>query len=235
MPQNISFVFEKMKTIRKQINDLTKQKQLFAQKEYEELQEEAKRIKQKYLQLNDEVNADIKYLNEQYSQFQDELFLGGFIDIGKFANDVANLLSASTGVVWEINAIAFNYKKRTRKEGKFELVPTDANLVAVAKKDAFSQELLQYIFSTKNWLNNNQALMGFMELVKRGDIVLLHIVEQDNKTEKTFNLFEYGFNSDFDKYLLRFETEYNDKNPIHRFPQLNDYLDKYIMEQLSKK
>ena len=232
---NINEIFSNISHSRGQINALLKQKKFFVQAEYEELKLEAERIKQKYINLNHEVNHDIELIGQKLQMYQDDLFSGGFISIQQFASDIAEILTKNTARLWEIVAVAFTYKKRVKQVSGLVLTPTDANIIAVAKKGAFSRELTNLIFYDKNWLNNNQAMLGFMEMVKRGDIVLLHIVEQDNKTEQVLNLFESGFNGDFDKYLLRFELEYNDKNPAHKYPVLYEYLDNYVYTELNRK
>jgi len=76
------------------------------------------------------------------------------------------------------------------------------------------------------------AMMSFMEYVKKGDVVLLHIVEKENDKGKLLNLFESGFNGDFHRYLLRFDLAYNDKNPTNKYPFLQDYLDDYVLKKL---
>ncbi len=232
---NLEEVFIEINKNRDGVNDLLKQKKMFAQSEYEEMRTEAERIKNKYAKLNDEVNQDISVLGKKNQNYSDVLYKGGFISIQDFANGVAQTLSNSTQKPWEIVAIAFSYKKRVRDAGGLKLVPTDANIIAVTRSGAFGKELTDMIFRDKNWLNNNQAMVGFLDMINKGEIVLLHIVENENKAEKILNLFESGFNSDFDKHLLRFELEYNEKNPVHKYPALVGFMDRYIYTQLSKK
>ena len=232
---NINEIFSNITKSREQVKDLLRQKKYFGQAEYEELKAEAERIKQKYVNLNKEVNHDIQVLGQRLQVYQDDLFSGGFITIQQFASDIAEVLTKDTGRLWEIVAVAFSYKKRVKQISGLVLTPTDANIIAVAKKGAFSKELTNLIFYDKHWLENNQAMFGFMEMVKKGDIVLLHIVEQENKTEQVLNLFESEFNGDFDKYLLRFELEHNDKNPVHKYPILYEYLDNYVYMTLNRK
>ena len=232
---NIEEVFLEISKSRDGINELLKQKKMFAQSEYEEMRAEAERIKNKYAKLNDEVNQDISNLGKSIQNYSDVLYKGAFISIQEFANDVAQILSSTTQKPWEIVAIAFSYKKRVRDEKGLKLVPTDANIIAVTKSGAFSQNLMDMIFKDKNWLSNNQAMVGFLDMINKGDIVLLHIVENENRAEKILNLFESGFNGDFDKHLLRFELEYNEKNPVHKYPALVGYMDRYIYSQLTKK
>lgn len=230
---NIEEIFRELNTSRETLKDLLKQKKYFAQSEYEEMRAEAERIKQKYANLNDELKHDIQEIGRKNQSLLSPLYNGGFIDIEKFANEVSGLLSSFTLKSWEIIAIAFSYKKRVKTSNGLSLVPTEANIIGIAKVGAFSNELTEIIFGDKNWLGNNQAMMGFMEMLNKGDIVLLHIVEQENKTEKMLNLFESGFNGDFDKYLLRFELEYNEKNPIHKYPILMEYMDNYVYTNLT--
>lgn len=232
---NIEEVFVEINKKRTNINELLKQKKMFAQSEYEEMRAEAERIKSKYAKLTSEVNQDIANLGRDIQGYSDALYKGAFISIQDFANGVAQVLSDATLKPWEIVAIAFSYKKRVRDEGGLKLVPTDANIIAVVKSGAFSKDLTDMIFVDKDWLLNNRAMMGFLDMINRGDIVLLHIVENENRAEKILNLFESGFNSDFDKHLLRFELEYNEKNPVHKYPALVGFMDRYIYSQLSKK
>lgn len=231
----IDEIFNELQSSRANLRDLLKQKKYFAQSEYEELRAEAERIKQKYANLNEELRRDIIELGQKNQRLLSPLYNGGFISIEQFANEVSNILSSSTMKSWEIVAIAFTYKKRVKTESGLSLVPTEANIIGVAKVGAFSNELTEIIFGDKNWLGNNQAMLGFIEMINKGDIILLHIVEQENRAEKMLNLFESGFNGDFDKYLLRFELDYNEKNPIHKYPILMEYMDKYVYQNLTKK
>lgn len=228
-------IFDILKKERQDLFAKLKEKKNLQQQEYEEIKNFSEKTKERYSQYYDAINNEIGNLNANMSKYQDELFVGGFIDIQKFTNEVCTLLSQRTSFEWEILAIAFTYKKRKKGVFGLQLIDTDANIIAVAKKDVFSEDLTRAIFGQKDWLNNNQAMMAFLEHVKRGDIVLLHIVERENDKEKLLNLFESGFNGDFDRYLLRFDLYYNDKNPTNKYPFLQDYLDSYVFEKLFNK
>lgn len=232
---NYNDIFEILKKERQDLFAKLKEKKNLQQQEYEEIKHFSEKTKERYSQYYDAINNEIGILNSNMSKYQDSLFVGGFIDIQKFTNDICTLLSQKTNFEWEILAIAFTYKKRQKGVFGLQLIDTDANIIAVAKKDVFSDDLTRAIFGQKDWLNNNQAMMAFLEHVKRGDIVLLHIVEKENDREKLLNLFESGFNGDFDRYLLRFDLCYNDKNPVNKYPFLQEYLDDYVFEKLNNK
>lgn len=210
-----------------------KEKKNLQQQEYEEIKAFSEKTKERYSQYYESLNSEIAGISSNMAKYQDTLFVGGLIDIQKFANDICTLMSQKTRYEWEILAIAFTYKKRKKGVFGLQLINTDANIIAVAKKDIFSEELTKAIFGQKDWLNNNQAMMAFLEHVKRGDVVLLHIVEKENDKEKMLNLFESGFNGDFDRYLLRFDLNYNDKNPTNKYPFLQEYLDNYVLNKLT--
>ncbi len=228
-------VFDIISKERKDLFAKLKEKKDLQQREYEEIRNFSEITKAKYKEYYDRINEDISNINSSMIQYQDDLLIGGFIDIQKFANDVSSLMSRKTNFEWEILAIAFTYKKRQKGVFGLQLINTDANIIAVAKKDIFSKDLTDIIFKQKDWLNNNSAMMAFLEHVKRGDVILLHIVEKENDKEKLLNLFESGFNGDFDRYLLRFDLAYNDKNPVNRYPFLQEYLDEYVLSKLVDK
>ena len=228
-------VYEEIKAQRFEVQRHLKEKRKLMQQEYEEIRDFSEITKQKYARYYAEINQEIKKLNDGLTDYQDELMVAGFIEIEKFANDACHLLSKYTNFEWEIVAIAFQYKKRQKGDFGLQLINTDANIVGVAKKDVFSKELIKAIFGKKDWLSNNQEMMAFMEHVQKGDIVLLHIVEKENDDEKFLNLFESGFNGDFDKHLLRFDLHYNEKNPATKYPFLQTYLDEYVFTALAKK
>ena len=211
-----------------------KEKKDLQQQEYEEIKNFSELTKEKYKQYYDSINKEIDEINNVMVQYQDDLIVGGFIDIQKFANEISSLMSRNTNYEWEILAIAFTYKKRQKGVFGLQLINTEANIICVAKKDIFSKELTEIIFKQKDWLNNNSAMLAFLEHVKRGDVILLHIVEAENDKEKLLNLFESGFNGDFDRYLLRFDLSYNDKNPVNKYPFLQKYLDDYVLSKLLK-
>ena len=228
-------VFDIISKERKDLFAKLKEKKELQQQEYEEIKNFSEATKQKYKQFYDVINEDINSINTIMSRYQDDLIIGGFIDIQKFANDISSLMSRKTNYEWEILAIAFTYKKRQKGVFGLQLINTDANIICVAKKDVFSKELTDIIFKQKDWLSNNHAMLAFLEHVKRGDVVLLHIVEAENDKEKLLNLFESGFNGDFDRYLLRFDLAYNDKNPVNKYPFLQEYLDEYVFNKLVAK
>lgn len=225
-------VFDIISKERKDLFAKLKEKKDLQQQEYEEIKKFSEETKAKYQGLYEKINEDITNINASMTNYQDDLIIGGFIDIQKFANDISSLMSKNTNFEWEILAIAFTYKKRQKGVFGLQLINTDANIIAVAKKDIFSKDLTDIIFKQKDWLNNNSAMMAFLEHVKKGDVVLLHIVEKENDKEKLLNLFESGFNGDFDRYLLRFDLAYNDKNPVNKYPFLQDYLDEYVLTKL---
>ncbi len=228
-------VFDIISKERKDLFAKLKEKKELQQQEYEEIKKFSELTKSKYKEYYDNINNEIKNINDVMIQYQDDLLLGGFIDIQKFANDVSSLMSKNTNYEWEILAIAFTYKKRQKGVFGLQLINTDANIICIAKKDIFSKDLTDIIFKQKDWLNNNNAMLAFLEHVKRGDVILLHIVEAENDKEKLLNLFESGFNGDFDRYLLRFDLAYNDKNPVNKYPFLQDYLDNYVLNKLLDK
>jgi len=225
-------VFDIISKERKDLFAKLKNKKDLQQQEYEEIKNFSEATKAKYQTFYDNINKDINDINAVMTQYQDDLIVGGFVDIQEFANEVCSLMSKNTRFEWEIIAIAFTYKKRQKGVFGLQLINTDANIILVAKKDIFPKELTDIIFKQKDWLNNNMAMMSFMEYVKKGDVVLLHIVEKENDKEKLLNLFESGFNGDFDRYLLRFDLAYNDKNPTNKYPFLQDYLDDYVLKKL---
>ena len=225
-------VFDIIVKERKDLFAKLKEKKDLQQQEYEEIKRFSETTKEKYKVFYDNINKDISDINKLLTQYQDDLIVGGFVEIQSFTNDVCSLMSKNTGYEWEILAIAFTYKKRQKGVFGLQLINTDANIIAVAKKDIFSKELTDVIFKQKDWLNNNGAMLAFMEHVKKGDVVLLHIVEKENDKQKVFNLFESGFNGDFDRYLLRYDLAFNEKNPAVKYPFLQEYLDQYVLNKL---
>ncbi len=227
-------VFDIISKERQDLFAKLKEKKDLQQQEYEEIKNFSELTKEKYKQYYDSINKEIDEINNVMVKYQDDLIVGGFIDIQKFANEISSLMSRNTNYEWEILAIAFTYKKRQKGVFGLQLINTEANIICVAKKDIFSKELTEIIFKQKDWLNNNSAMLAFLEHVKRGDVILLHIVEAENDKEKLLNLFESGFNGDFDRYLLRFDLSYNDKNPVNKYPFLQKYLDDYVLSKLLK-
>jgi len=227
-------VLENIKKNRDRIAEIVKVKHNLQQEEYEQLRVFSEQLKLKYALKNKALNEEIVSISDNLKSYQDELMLKGFINIEKLANDVTYLLNANTSFEWEILALAIKYKKRKKGNFGLMLIDTKANLIAVAKKNILSQDLMQIIYKQDDWLSKNSAIIAFMELLEKGDIVLLHIVEDENDKQKELNLLESGFNSDFDKYLLRYALEYNEKNPTYKYKFLQGYLDNYIFSIKNK-
>ena len=93
-------VFDIISKERKDLFAKLKEKKDLQQQEYEEIKNFSERTKAKYKEFYDKINADIDGINSAMLQYQDDLLIGGFIDIQKFANDISSLMSKNTNYEW---------------------------------------------------------------------------------------------------------------------------------------